>query len=356
MNLMKTIAGVKGEIVSQDDDKTILRLPVTRFGDADSKDLHGEYFDRECYFGDDTVTSKFALYEHLMNPMSNPYAPTEVKAQVLGKATLAKTDDMARWWDFEIRRSNQYHDYILKLNELGYLGTSTQCFPGGKSVDVDGRITDWLEGEVTITPTPADHLLVPKVVELAKSFNLPEPVLAKSESDAPAEQPAAEPVVEAEVTEETQDVDEQMTAIIEGADDSAQPVAEQPKSITPEQFAELAAQVKASNENFNLLKAWVWGSIDLHGSPDEGESLFDVLNALRDLVGSTNAGQMKQAKALTTFAEYVVKELKKGVRDIARESADEQEAQEIVDQIKGNHSPQPTPRYKSVIPEHAPGG
>lgn len=366
MSLVKTIKGVRGEVVSQDDEKTVLRLPVTRFGGPDSKDLHGEYFDRSCYFGDDAVTLKFALYEHLMNPMSNPYAPEGVKAQVLGKATLAKTDDMARWFDFEIRRSNQYHDYILKLNDLGYLGTSTQCFPNGKTVDADGRITDWLEGEVTITPTPADHLLVPKVVELAKSLGLPEPVVEEAE-DASAEQPAAEPEkpaqtpAEPEAQEENVDAEEAMNAILDQA--SEETPAEQPEGdAVPEQAEDLAAQVKAltaqvqaQNHAFDTFKAWVWGDIMIQGTPQEGESLFDVLRAIQDMVNGTNGDMKKLQKAQLTFADFVVKKLGKQVREIARESADEREAHTLANELQ-KQSPQQTPRLRSSIPDHAPGG
>jgi hypothetical protein len=365
MKLMKTISGVRGEIISQDDEKTVLRLPVTRFGGPDSKDLHGEYFDRQCYFGDDAVTVKFALYEHLMNPLNNPYAPEGVKAQVLGKATLAKTDDMARWFDFEIRRSNQYHDYALKLNELGYLATSTQCFPNGKTVDADGRITDWLEGEVTLTPTPADHLLVPKIVELAKSFGLPEPILVKDAESVPTEEPVAdqkpadEPEKPAEQEEEVFDAEAAMNAILEQAEGETAPAeqteAQPDETVTPATIAELTEQVKSANAQFALIKAWVWGDVSISGTPQEGETLFDVLRAIQQMLNGTNSDMKKLQKAQLTFADFVVKNLGKQVREIARESADEREAHEIANQQLQKNAPQ-TPRYRSSIPDHAPGG
>jgi hypothetical protein len=354
--LIKTFGGIRGEIISQDEEKTVLRLPVTRFSGPDSKDLHGEYFRRDCYFGDDTITTKFGLYEHLMNPQSNPYAPEDIEAQVLGPAKLAKTDDMARWFDFEIKRANQYHDYVLKLNDLGYLGTSTQCFPNGKRKTEDGGIDRWLESEVTITPTPADSQLVPKVVELAKSFNLPEPVLViKSEPVAPTQSPSAEaPVQEtpastdpaadpAPVAVEEVDVEAAMNALV----NPEKPV-EETTAAAPEQPVVLN-ELKSLREEFSRFKAWVWGDISISGMPQEGETLSDVLRAIQVMVGNTNTQTQKTQKALLALGDHIVKKLGAHITDLSLESEDERNARKLAGGT-GQFR-----RKSSSIPDHAPG-
>lgn len=296
--LIKAFGGVKGEIVFQDDTKTVLRLPVTRFGSPNAKDLHGEYFCRDCYFGDDLIQTKFAFYDHLLNPLSNPYAPQNIESQIIGKATLAKTDDKARWFDFEIVRSHEYHDYVLALNEEGVLGTSTQSFRGGKRKNADDGITHWVEGEVTLTVTPADYQSVPALQDLAKSFGLPALKVVDA-AQGGEDEPAGEEQTAAAAAETTEDVEAQMAAILSQENVPAE-ASNKTASANDTQIDELIAQVKTLTNGFGLFKAWVWGSVDLHGSPGEGESLFDVLRALQDLVGQNNTQTQKTQKALLT--------------------------------------------------------
>lgn len=355
--LIKTVASVKGEIVSQDEVKTVLRIPVSRFGSPESKDLHDEYFKKDCYFGDDTIKTKFGLYEHLMNPEHNPYAPKSVQAQVLGPATLVKTDDMARWFDFEIMRANQYHDYVIALNEKGWLGTSTQCFPYGKDADSDGGIKTWLESEVTLTPTPADQHLIPELAALAKSFGLPEPEVLtdppaadiKSEEQPAADPPAPEPAPAAEETDEIEEILKNATA--PAATD--EPVEKKTVEVPTDILQELLTTVKSTREELAAVKAYVWGDVSIHGMPQEGETLFDVLKEIQELVGSANSTATKTQKGLTTLAKFIAAELRKEVREVLDASEDEKEADELLGKARGH---QYNGAKSSSIPDHAPGG
>lgn len=152
-------------------DRTHLIQLVTTWGDTHNKDLHGQFFVKGVTdFGDRDVKTLKSFYEHLHNSDFNPY--NEMTGHYLGPATLEKTDDMGRWFRFEIERSNEYHDYILRLNEMKLLGASTQAFRGGVEVDANGAILRWIESEVGPTPTPADPKTIGQVIEVAKSFNI----------------------------------------------------------------------------------------------------------------------------------------------------------------------------------------
>lgn len=356
-NLVKNFQSMKGEIIAQNDDTVTLRKLVTTNGSPDAKDLHGEFFKTTTYFGDDVITQKFALYDHLLNPLLNPHAPEGVKSQVLGKATLAKTDDMGRWFDFELQRSKPYTDFVLKMDDMGILGASTQTFPLGKTVGEDGGIDEWLEGEVTLTLTPADPKTIQQVEEIAKSFNLPVPTLIKAEEApeaAPATTPASTPAPAADKAEEEDDIGK----ILNGADDPAkteEPAADAKSAApaSPEQFEALMAELREQKAQLATFKAWIWGGVDLHGSPSEGESLFDVLRAMQQLLESQGDTAKSLKKGLVSMAEFLAKKHTEALADMVKKSKDEDEADEIVESVNSRKN---FPRLKSNIPEHAPGG
>lgn len=350
--LMKTSPGLKGEIVRQDDDVTVLRLPVTIFGSPEKKDLHDEYFHEGTYFGDDVLTVKFAVYEHFMNPMVNPFASQDPRDHLLGKATLAKTDDGARWCDFEISRRNKYHNYILALNEKGYIGTSSQCFPGTKVVGEDGRIDSWIENELSLTPTPADPTSVPGIADelaaLAKSFGLPPPELGEQKSETETPTPTPDPV-DPDFTEQLESILNPEEEKPESEAEEATPAPNEPASEDTAKMFEILKQVQA---DVAVMKAYVWGDISVHASPSEGETLADTLRALQELVGSGNAGISKVQKGLLSLASFVADKAAKGAAEQVRKSLDEQEAEDLA----APTSASPRKKYLNTsIPDHAPG-
>lgn len=149
------------EIVRQDDNVTVLKGMATVFGSPERLDLSGEFFDAETWFGDDKIKEKFAIYDHAINDVQNPYADEGAPPDpIIGVAKFIEKDARGRWFEFEIERANEYHDYIMELHRLNRLGTSSRTLPGKgvKVMDpkVKGRIAKWPEVEVTLTPTPCD--------------------------------------------------------------------------------------------------------------------------------------------------------------------------------------------------------
>lgn len=360
--LIKVNKAVKGIVVSQDETKTVLRLPVTRYGSPESKDLHGEFFHKGTYFGDNYITTKFGLYEHLLNPEVNPYAPEEIEAQVLGPASLVKAadapDDMSRWWDFEIQRSNQYHDYVLKLNDMGMLGTSTQCFMGGKKSTATGQIDTWLESEVTITPTPADFHLVPQLADIAKSFGLPAPRTLKA---MPLDVSVETPPVEVTADNLTQKMDEIIKAA--NLETTADEMTDDRKLLL-----QMAGMVKSQQQQMDHMKAWIFGSISIDAYPQEGESLTDVVEQIKQMVNGTGGESAKAFKALMDGqlqqTRFLASALKGVVTELVLQSPEELEADNMLVQMRKGANGRTNPgasatasgRNTANFPNNAPGG
>jgi len=106
------------------------------------------------------VKTLYAMYDH-----SQKNNPNSVDRQLIGTATFIKSDDMGRWYEFEIKRSHAYHDYVLKLVESGVLGASSGTFAGAKSLDPEilGRISRWVPGEGSLCVTPAAYQTVGRI-------------------------------------------------------------------------------------------------------------------------------------------------------------------------------------------------
>ncbi len=373
---MKETGPTTVEVVSQDADKTVLKVLVTRNGGPTKKDLHQEFFTGSTYFGDDVITAKFGTYEHMMNPTHNPFAPDDVETQILGKAELIENDEMGRWFRFEIDRKNQYHDYIMELKDMKCLGASTQCLPGGKRKNADtGEITHWVESEVCVTPTPADPGTINQITALAKYFVLPDLYVMMAAEEADTTPPAATPEVPATdaPATETDDkpkltLEQQMDALLAPQADPTDaapvdPPADPPatgddasKTVTVPagDFKALNDMVKSQGDELKAMKSWIWGSISLSGSPGEGETLMDVLAGMRQLVGDAVSGQEDTQKALLKFAGHVAKDLQKRLGDDLKKSAAEREADSLLEQ-GGAKGGQQGRHFKSSIPDNAPG-
>lgn len=381
----------KARIVDQDDIRTKIEVNVTPFGDEDHRDLHQEFFWAKTYFGDDkTGTTRIALYEHLLNDRNNPIMARMPKQKmILGKAHLTKTDEWGRWFEFEIQRSLEYHDFIEEMVEKGVMGASTQCFPNGKTVNSNGRIDFWLENEVSLTPTPANPDTLRSIVALAKnrdvdlfyvqdgqikalsagseeelleSQSMPrktaEPTKKGSSSSKTTEKDASnvdEPVAEFDVDEFVEDIDAALHK------DPAKTI-----TILESDFVEMQAQLADIKASMSIF-------FDLFGA--DPEELRDALTALFGLSKSLQEGLGEDSlpamltrinakldgvlKANKQFAHYVrnFKESEAGMR-FSRMSAQErlalidiEEEEEFDDEPKGvNVGAGPSP-----LPIGAPG-
>lgn len=331
---------------------TRVEVLVTPFGSKSKKDLHREFFDANSYFGDDTVKTKYGLYEHFMNDWNNPVmAEMGKQKQIMGPATLTKTDDAGRWFEFEIKRSLEYHDALMNLIDLKLMGASTQCLPNSKTVDGDGYISMWIESEVSLTPTPANKDTIGRVYELigAKSadFHLPPMQYVKggqlfelkADTDIAAEpEIIPEPETPAPITDIAQEIETLLGTPV---------LTEDPAPASLENLSE-EAQKSIRTIVSNEVKAQMSVFIELWGSDIEeaknailqmmgnGKSSAEGIGTLIDRIGKLEVGILTMAKFFKDIS----------VKGLANQTTSRE--QDILD-------PPATPagpRLKSKVPEH----
>lgn len=354
MNVIKSIQDV-GEA-------TVMKVLLVPFGTSLKKDLHGEFFDKDTYFGLDIGVTKFyAMYDHHFNQSSNKAA---VGNQIIGTATYDETTDEGLWYDIEVKKSHAYHNGIVRLAKEGYLGTSSGTYPGGKMLDskVPGRIDRWIIGEGSLTVTPAEPDTIGKVIELAKSFNLPVDSLEESLKTEPVAE--VEVPVEAEVAVETPaeevaadaapSIVDEITEIL--SDDSQVAEEEVAKSVQ----GSLPSSAKI-NELLETTKS-IWAMFEVFGSPEEfKESLAvmgEVLSSVRGLDTSVKAISTVQSEtnqALKSVAAFM-----KGIK--TAEIREEVSKMSAVEKSTYSRGVDPSTKIISTrplthtIPDHAPGG
>lgn len=370
----KTInASVKN--VETTDDVTRLLVKVTSFGDPETKDLGGDYFLRDCDFGDKKVKRVKAFYDHALNTESNPYAKAD--QQLIGTAELVKVDDDGRWFEFEIEKANYYHDGILALHEKNMLGASTQAFLGGVDRKDDGGLTRWWESEVSLTVCPMDTKTIGesflKVKEESETDDRLKALvddwqkLIKSELENYLDTEGAEG--------EDADTDEPVESTDQNTDDTEDVLedelsfdldAEIDDILANELDSELDAKYVTRKEFQTLLEEnrKLHGSIsayvDIWGSIEEAQSIATLLTQLQ-------SGQKQMATALSKTQKAVRKigahaaeaasyEVKRTLKDRKQMSKLEREAEFDLfeDEEDANKDRKIAPR--SPFPAHAPGG
>jgi len=348
----------KGDVES-----TIIRISPTPFGSPTKKDFHGQYFKSGTpqpsgagtYFGDDIVQTKFGLYEHGMNSVNNEEMAKFGKLDnILGKATLVKVDgDPTRWFDIEVKRALQYHDWLLDLIDLKIMGASTQAFVNNVEVADDGGIDIWLESEVGPTVSPANAESIKQMAALLKApkfISLPS-VTVKSFQN--------EVLVDVVLTKETdiepepeEDFVAELDAIL-GEEDGAD--IEVPAELSQELVESLGKMVSAQ------VKAQMSVFIELWGSDFE-----EAREAVLALMG--NAKTVGDLKDILVSVAKNQDDMKRGFLSIARTTKQLQmsQAAEVVNQMsqmerelleseEEKRSPQKSTRQLSVAPQGAPG-
>lgn len=305
----------RAKVLQKGDDNTptILRVLVTPFGSETNKDLHKEYFHADTDFGDHIVNVKFGLYEHLLNDKNNPVMATvDRKKMVLGPATLVKSSDLTkeeadwgRWFDFEIQRSVEYHDFLVDMTEKGWMGASTQCLGNGKTVDKKGKIDWWLESEVSLTPTPANSDTIGKIEALAKSYSVPfstkaeEDNVDKEDDDSEDPQDIVAEIKEIlEIEPETESSSEEEAEVIPG---TLEETLETTLIVTGDEkaFNQLVSDVASIKASLSLFFD-IWGA-----DPEEIRDQLLLLLGIPKSIKEINKQMGALTKSQVAFARYM---------------------------------------------------
>lgn len=157
---------------------TIVGLGIP-FGGPGSKDLQGEWFDRQT----DLVLSlvqgdRPLLYHHGLDP--------EVKSSVIGRITGYTIHETGVWWQAQLDLAGKYAATIKDLVRRGVLGFSSGALSHLVKREPDGRISvwPWIEGSLTATPAnPLARAYSVKAADAAEHFAALNPYTAEARNE-----------------------------------------------------------------------------------------------------------------------------------------------------------------------------
>jgi hypothetical protein len=126
----------------------------------DSVDLQGEYFTKNTYFGELSIMRPIFMYNHGLDGT--------LKKVLIGMTTDLSIDDYGikfkaelkalnpnLWKELQIEDSKAYIEAIKDLVKSGKLGVSSGAV-GHSVIKLNNEIKQWLFGEYSLTPTPAE--------------------------------------------------------------------------------------------------------------------------------------------------------------------------------------------------------
>lgn len=210
------------------------------------RDLDGEFFTKDTDFWDDHIESSLVMYQH----GKDTDGPAKSR---LGRVVARKADDVGRWVEAQIYKSNRYAEHVKRLIQEGRLGWSTGPVQHLVEIGPDGHIKSWPIAERSLTPNPAE----PRTMDLklvGKSiwdFD-PErpPSMTVNLSDIPTD--AAAPLA---FEAEAQDVGQRATALMERTKDLHQRRLKEGRMLSGANREAIRACVDAMNGALEQLSA-----------------------------------------------------------------------------------------------------
>ena len=118
------------------------------WGEADRRDLQGEFFTPQTDVGLDWYEQRPVLYHHGLDGA--------LKAAVIGVIDTLRPDDTGLWAEAQLDLHKRYVRAVRRLVDLGVLSWSSGSLPHLVDVGEDGRIKCWPIVEGSLTPTPAE--------------------------------------------------------------------------------------------------------------------------------------------------------------------------------------------------------
>lgn len=131
------------------------------YTDAKNKDLDEEYFTPETYLGAQKGNGVDTIFHH-GQPLRLPAgvdAAQKARVDALSRKILppVKTTltDVGLWADVVLDLSDEYEKAVYDLAAAGRLSWSSGAVGHLVEKEPDGKITRWIIGEASLTPTPA---------------------------------------------------------------------------------------------------------------------------------------------------------------------------------------------------------
>lgn len=118
------------------------------WGNAEQRDLQGEFFTPETELGLEWYDRRPVLFHHGLDG--------KVKAAVIGTIDTLVADETGVWAEAQLDLRQRYVRTIQKLIDKGVLGWSSGSLPHLVDITADGVIRRWPIVEGSLTPTPAE--------------------------------------------------------------------------------------------------------------------------------------------------------------------------------------------------------
>ncbi len=125
------------------------------WGDADRRDLQGEYFTPDTELGLDWYPRRPVLYQHGLDGALGP--------KMIGQIEALRPDATGVWVEAQLDLRNHWARAVLELVGRAALGWSSGSLPHLVAVEPDGHIRRWPIVEGSLTPTPAEPRLTDAV-------------------------------------------------------------------------------------------------------------------------------------------------------------------------------------------------
>jgi HK97 family phage major capsid protein len=147
------------------------------WGDANQRDLQGEYFTSETDVGLDWYDQRPVLYHHGLDG--------NLKAAVIGVMDTLRQDEVGIWAEAQLDMHKRYVRAVQRLVDKGVLSWSSGSLPHLVDIADDGQIKRWPIVEGSLTPSPAEprHTDVYTLKSAYKSLGLDMTRLGFDETD-----------------------------------------------------------------------------------------------------------------------------------------------------------------------------
>ena len=141
------------KFLRDEDEGAVVGGYIALWGNAETKDLQGDYFTPDTWLGLDEYPTVPALFHHGLDE--------SVGLSVIGRLVKAKLDDTGAWVEDWLDKSNKYWAMVKPLLDKEALFYSPGSAPHLVKRQEDGRLDSYPIVEDTFTVIPAQHRLRP---------------------------------------------------------------------------------------------------------------------------------------------------------------------------------------------------
>ena len=151
------------------------------FGAEDRRDLMGDWFAPDTYFGQGDGDGRDVMVHH-GTPIKSGDPAADAQAEQIANRLLppmkTKKDALGIWAETVLDLSEEYQNYVYGLAEKGAWKWSSGTAPHMIKKEPNGKLTQWPIIEGSLTPTPAeprmlDHRVVPLKAILDNQVPMP---------------------------------------------------------------------------------------------------------------------------------------------------------------------------------------